>query len=641
MPSNALTSNRLLKMELQFKMIIVILSTLFGYVLGAGYESVVPPALQKCCGDKLSETCGGISTVTRGQDGHHYVFTNDFVIKTHFNPRGFPQILNSRSYDLNREWFPAVKLVRSNETVSGVLDASLPKAAILYQGVITIMKEGRFYQFEAPKKLSSYDIECEDVLKAAKLHPLYCEMGEGQLVDVTISNSRGLDTDPEIKAFFMEDGVIYEKNYLGTRAMKGRNKTPFQGMSSLFIYHEQVMVHSKSIADFGYAFEETGYACPFVLRKDEVTEHDSPALHAPYMNCLPANIFFGCPQSWCYRADLDDLLLYSSDTFGTKSSVVVYRGNYFFEAEAKIPVIAPPIESHQVLSIGNSNKGRHSFTDACFKVREFMAFIKESDIIMYNNPSGSGSVKKIYDVFPGIWDPILMTDNFGSVDAAFHLPTSSKLYLLIGSSFASYTYEIDGGVDSAVTFQLVEVGSFADHFPGLPANVDGATAFGGNVYIFKDNWVYTVNENQVGISALFPELAYYDPDTGTGFFEADHCGKSSSDWRAVKPQLVQPLPATQSEWAQIPVKYSGDYMVFWVLVILIIMAMIPYMFTCTYCSKLSSMIPFRPFERRSQTYSELEMDDLTLNSNYENSRTGTAHVDGIERVISDPQPAAT
>ena len=625
-------------------MILIILLCLISQVFGVGYESLVPSALHKCCNDGLSETCGGIDTITRGQDGHHYVFTNDYVIKTHFNARGYPQILNSNSYSPNSDWFPRVKLVRTNATESGVLDSSQPRAAFLMNGIITVMKDGRFYQFDNPKNLTRYDSTCDDAIKSTSLHPLYCDLEQGQLVDVTISNARGRERDPEVKAYFNDEGVIYEKNYAGTRAMKGRNKTPFQGMSSIFIYHEQVMVHSRSIADFGYAFEDTGYACRFVLRKDEVTEHDSPALHAPFMNCLPSNIFLGCPQSWCYRADLDDLLLSTFDTPGTMSgsSVVVYRGHYFFESEAKIPVIAPPVESHKVLTPGNSNKGRHPFIDACFEVSdgssEFMGFIKESDIIMYNSPSGSGTVRKVYDVFPGIWDPVLMTDNFGSIDASFYSRSNSRLYLLVGSSFASYSYEIEGGTYPAISFRLEEAGSFTEHFPGLPANIDGATAFGGNVYLFKDNWVYAIPENQVGISAVYPELAYHDPESGSGFFQADHCGKSPADWRALRSQVIQPLPATQTESSELELtaSYSNWYLTFFVFLILLMLWAIPYMFTCCYCSRKSFKVPLLNFEflRTKPVVSEIQELDNELSNDYNTRQVERAHPGATENLIT-------
>ena len=417
--------------------------------------------------------------------------------------------------------------------------------------------------------------------------------------------------------------------------MKGRNRTPFTGMSSLVIYHEQVMVHSRSVVDFGYAFEDTGYACRFLLGKEEVTEHDSPALHSPFLNCLPSNMFLGCPQSWCFRSDVDDILLSSFDTPGassTSSSLVIYRGHYYFEAEAKLPVIVPPVSSHQVLSPGNLNKGRHAFIDAAFEIndginREFMAFFKESDIVMYSNPAGSGSVKKMYDVFPGIWDPLLMTDNSGSVDAAFYAPTLHKLYLLIGSSFVSYSHQTDGGTDATITFTLEEVGTVVEYFPGLPANVDGATAFGGTVYIFKDNWVYKIPENQVGLSAVYPELSYYDPESGSGFFQANHCGKTAEEWRALKSQVIQPEPATQSEWKDVEEGYSGWYLVLAVFFVLLILWLLPYMFTFCYCPRRSVQMPLDEFEQERvvPTVTEPDMIDRAVNRFYHSWRRRSAY----------------
>ena len=147
--------------------------------------------------------------------GHHYIFTNDYVIRTHFDSKGIPHIQNLRWYQPNKEWFPTVKLIKTNTTETGVLDASQPKAALLTNGVITVMKDGRFYQFDKPGHLQSYDATCDGSINARSvLHPLYCEIGQGQLIDATISNARSKDArDPEIKAFFLDEGIVYEKNY--------------------------------------------------------------------------------------------------------------------------------------------------------------------------------------------------------------------------------------------------------------------------------------------------------------------------------------------------------------------------------------------------------------------------------------------
>ncbi|KAI1298600.1 hypothetical protein HDE_04119 [Halotydeus destructor] len=557
---------------------------------GQGFRQLVPAQLQPCCGDSFNPACLEIDSISRGQEGYHYIFAKDYVIKSRLGHKGYPEIEGSEAYINNTLWFGHGPDVANSKTIAAVMVTDTSG-----KQTIQVKKGPYYYKFNTPVENHSStqgtrSADCKTV------HPAFCDDSAGRLVDITVSGIRGAKNQDEVKAYYKQEAGglthIVEKNYIGTSMKAGKSKTPFvPAVSSITTFYEELRIHDQLMRDHGYVFEENGFACRYKLYSGQEGFIDYKGLRNPAVNCMPTQVFYGCPQSWCWSPQIDDLTVAYVPTASGQSSrkLVTFRGNYHFVSSLDVPAPVPKTEE---MALSHPSRGynlqRHAFSDAVFEIsfgvsQQYLVFIKDTDITIYDEQVGGGSTQKIFDVFPNIWDNLVGHDNYNTIDAGMVLESKQQVVLFIGSTYAIYRYEgRREEVGSSIRFYYVQRGLIADAFPGLPANVDGATVIYSRVYIFKNSFVYVGEEEDVllGIHKWTPEFAYYDESTKRGFWKTDKlCSRTRDQWASIRRDVKKPMPALKPQVSGLPTA-GNDFIGLWSAAILVGLLMIPCCFTC-------------------------------------------------------------
>lgn len=528
------------------------------------FEWLVPGDLQHCCGDTLDPKCLEIDSISEYRDGHQYVFAKNSIIKIRIKPKGYPEVYHGATVNVS-DWIPGA-MPNDKERV----------IAAFYDGRHILVKRGsKFYKFKEPMKPAE-DFATSDCEKSG--HPLFCDNAPGKLVDVTVSAIRGNDDFDEIKAYYKhtaEDGSIsyVVKNYIGDVPEEEVEPLPFASVSAATTYYEDRRVHGDSLADYGYVFEENGFACPFILKQGQSGVASYGGAKNPMISCFPTNVFLGCPQSFCFRGDVDDVMTTNVDVPGGSAveRLMVYRGHYHFETESRVPVVVPKARDQHLSMIGyGQNRKRHAYIDAAFEIgglggdSRFTAFIKDTDVYTYGDDVGEGSIVKIYDLFPRIWKPLVGEDTFGTIDAAFLAQNQQLLYVFIGGRYVIYSFEqTKGSTGTAIQFAFEEGDEIEARFPGLPSDIDGAVSINSMVYILKGNWVYKLRESELAVpGAMYkwePELIFYSQETNQGFFQVDSlCQRTDEEWAVIRRDLAKP-PRLQDEKEYLPQDKDDPY----------------------------------------------------------------------------------
>ena len=564
--------------------LVVVLATNFRPTTSLGFHTLVPDRFQDCCGDEQLDNCGIVDSIARGPDGNHYVFVSGAVYQVRMSQKGFPEVYEGAMWD-DSVWFS------DNRQETGQTSVNRTTAAVLLsiegqKPLLVVSKGGLFYKFHKLPTEEGYKLrrdvnstaDCHDV------HPLFCDDSLGDLVDATASSIRGTTSEDEVKAYYRGldakgNADYHERNYVGYRPVGSSVDVPFESVSSVTVYDAEIRVFDNIQRDRGYVFEDTGFACRWELYRNEEQLQLIDALRQPLVNCLPTNVFLGCPQSWCLNSAVDDMLVTTlpHDDGSVSKRLVVYRGHYHFDTEPTVPASVPKATRMQLSHESQkASARRHAYIDAAFEVefsgdRTFTGFVKDTDVVIYDSTTGDKVEKKIYDVFPRLWSSLVGNDNLGTIDAAYHTP-SRELVLLIGAKYVVYTYEtrqVPTGV--SLVFNFVRDGWFFNGLKGLPLNVDGAVDMEGKVYVFKDNWVYTKSEisSLAGLAKWTPEFAYYDTRARTGFWNvAGVCSWKDDVWTSIR-RSARPAPSLMPPSSdQAPAGYPFNPVLGFILLVL-------------------------------------------------------------------------
>ena len=281
-------------------------------------------------------------------------------------------------------------------------------------------------------------------------------------------------------------------------------------IDAMAVYETKDMVEDLHVdaVNYGVYFNTHGYACYFeVSGKDLETGHladfQRPAITKgiPMVDCIPSAVFFGCPQSWCYRNDADDFIV--TKTFDQQKTIqetiLVYRGHYFWTADASDGTpIKPATVQQQVVTFNDQSESLESvmYIDAAESFtmgqKRFILYFVGNRLIIHRDMELSDrelhSPKKVvstanpnlmekeritystHQIFDDL-DKVFPERVCRSVDTLFFNPWESRLYIFCGKQFQVYDVTYDKATRNP-KFKLVMLNgeaapSISSHFNGI------------------------------------------------------------------------------------------------------------------------------------------------------------------------------
>lgn len=287
-----------------------------------GLEQVVHPDLQHCCSDEPRMGCPAVDAVTKGQDGFLHLFARDKAIRALVDAKGFPEVRRGWTVDSKGTWFPEGVPVTGEDR---------PRGALLLGSWILLSKGGRFYRYSAPMRLNSTGSNCRN------FHSLFCPRPGLELVGSLASTARGRDGRQQVQGYYFqpETGSYLEAAFEGS-ALEAASETRAQvrSLTAVTLHRERLVVFRRQLESRGLLFDAAGNACPFAISPGQtLTDPDADLSRpptAPRLACLSTQVFWGCPQSWCFRPDVDDILATSGRRADGSFAphLIVYRGHY-------------------------------------------------------------------------------------------------------------------------------------------------------------------------------------------------------------------------------------------------------------------------------------------------------------------------
>lgn len=279
--------------------------------------------------------------------------------------------------------------------------------------------------------------------------------------------------------------------------------------------------------NYGVYFNTHGYACFYEITGEELESKsfykiERPAITpgVPMVDCQPLNIFFGCPQSWCFRNDVDDMIVTQTreEVGSNREVIIVYRGHYFWTASADngIPIL-PASVRQQHLAMGDASEGVKSlwYIDAAeamsVETHDFVLYFIDDKLLLYKGIFGEPEVhsSRNFEQETGIgYEKVIFRDSqiyddlnemFPSkecrmVDTLWYNKFDGVLYLFCGAHFQAYdvSYNRKEGIP---VFSIKSVGGknlnkINDYFEGIPNDIDATLMLKNHVYITKGQYYY-------------------------------------------------------------------------------------------------------------------------------------------------------
>ncbi|RWS04423.1 hypothetical protein B4U79_17497 [Dinothrombium tinctorium] len=317
------------------------------------------------------------------------------------------------------------------------------------------------------------------------------------------------DVEYEYKIFDIE---TYRITYKGKN--KGRLVSGF-GIGNDFYTKNSV----------GIYFTSDGRACFFSLDVKRVM----PIEDQPKMNlrkpCWQASIFLGCPQSFCYQADVNDIVIGKMKKGSENRSMLFLREAYFYLKEVpSLPMNVPKLKEVHYLSsdyrdILKFDSELWVNSDAAVdwgldeNTYEY-TFIKESMIVHFDqlhrkSALRSGAVSKLFED----WNSGL------AIDTIAYDHKAQLFYVFSEDIYSTYKVTDYNEKHYRMRFKAIEKEKkISENFPGMPPSLQGSFSLDGKMYFLKSSYYYTKDEGESPDSVEYSPKSVYN-----GIFSLADC----------------------------------------------------------------------------------------------------------------------
>lgn len=594
-----------------FKVIsIVLFIAIIRATNGIGYEALVPNDLHKCCGNKLSpdKECSKVNAAAFFERKGVIFMTGKYV-EARIKSNDYPEVLSEISIRKIIDWDWSGE---EHDGWQGWLQQWFDEpgeeiqAAVNIDKFIWVRRGDNFYKFATVGgKAVQVVHDCRDV------DPTFCDTNNERLV--ALASYRGRKNDLYVEAFHKQLNVSADDVNLGYRVTTTRNGQPWAGgrlspdledVEAMVVYDQTMgieenekMMHrgdddTDHLVNHGLYFNSEGFACPFKRSSADlekampfrlIRRKNTVAPGLPMPGCYPTRTFIGCPQSWCYNSEVDDIIVTRTRESGNrfKEEIVVYRGHYFWKADAdrKLPIIPKDTRHQDLLLRRGGNDVALAYIDAAesFTINgnHFIFYYVDDELYMYRGSTGDVEVhvkgtfnggKKLRAGFDAtIYDDSEVfndLDNFlpgrecKTVDTMWYNQFETKLYFFCGMYFESFTVTYDKA-------QRVPV--FSNHYKDLISNVwgnvlsdlDGTLTLGTDAYFLKGNLYWQLKPLKRGnrgqgaklvVMSAFGALSYGPPQQDTNvpksiglFATKERCGYTDEKINQLRALARLPL----------------------------------------------------------------------------------------------------
>ncbi|KAI1280478.1 hypothetical protein HDE_13452 [Halotydeus destructor] len=559
------------------------------------YEWLVPQDLHGCCSDIISkdQKCNVVEGAAF-QNGTGVMFFNGgFYSLARFKSNHFPEVLLDQSVRPFADW----DFARDDSNGwKAIIDDLLPltddsdevEAAFQLDQDIVIKRGKTYFVFREAKGRAM-----ETYLDCRQVNPAICE-GNGERTEA-VATYWGADGERYTQAFHYRPGV--NRTYRVSTS-KGRESWQTYELlphddtvDAILVYRHSFLSKDdekkskpmndvedsgNDVINYGVYFNLDGMACTFEVSSAELESRmgvtaigtnllkPSAAAGIPFLpreNCFPANVFLGCPQSWCYANDVDDIIVARTqvDFNSFRDEIVVYRGHYYWKADADrgIPMVPGDVR-HQFLSLSGAggNERVLSYIEAAeafsIESRHFLLYFLDNELYLFRGTYGESEVhvdgeykggKKLRvgfdrlgfsqsDVFTDLND-FFPGKKCVTVDTMWYNKFETVMYVFCGPYYERYKVSYDGSIRIPKFTRLDGLTNIADTWPGLPRDLDGAFALGSNVHFVKGQWFWTLrglkrDQNGAG-TKMNPDVAFgsrkYDGSESFGLYATQQrCG---------------------------------------------------------------------------------------------------------------------
>ncbi|RWS30876.1 hypothetical protein B4U80_11869 [Leptotrombidium deliense] len=451
------------------------------------YKQIVDNEYGSCCRDHfedITEFDCFISSAIRIEQNVYIFSERKFWTVNSIGKDGFPVIANFTPTSITKLGISREESVFDSFTHNNLIYVQ----TVRYPFTFVYIFDNLLAKSELLTKCA---FGCSDAIHKKYFVSMLSEIGDDKLIIASI-DFKEFNEETKIVAIATFDT---EREYR-VKELKKYRKAILNETLQLSIpkYHTfaAVVVAEDKEQQYYWTFHRNNWAC-FMNRtfKNKTLTYDFEDLGPTDLlpQCFRSQVFFGCPQSFCYNHEVDDFLV--ANVAG-KRHVLLFRGIYFWMFDNVVDIPLPtPLTKNAILI--NSDYPWKEFNiehiDAAEAitegVQEFVVVVKQQKVTTFHNGIYKVDMN-INDAFPGF-------PKGETVDALWFNEMQKKLFLFFNDKYLVYKYNT---TETGIYWYLDsdQILGLFDSFRGLPSEIDAilSKVNSHKSYFLKGSWLYVV-----------------------------------------------------------------------------------------------------------------------------------------------------
>ena len=272
--------------------------------------------------------------------------------------------------------------------------------------------------------------------------------------------------------------IVVYKNFEGDIVHKFPDRSGLHSTAGVVYEH-------RDGYSFGYDFLSDGRAMPFSLPFGSYDVRDTE--NESRMPGIPANVFVGCPQSFCWNVQFDDCMTY-------RGRIRIFSGPFFWDIVpgSQLPLPTPaPADAQELPAM-------HAYVDAVTETGtgdEFLLF--KDDFVFFMKDERTMDKKMKIEEF-------LFHKKTGhpvdSIDAAWYNHNSKHLFVFRETHYYEMEMSADGSWKIVYPKERLIVADFKINVQ----DIDAVFTMNNKGILLKNNWFFTIPDTNF----LYPSAAY-------------------------------------------------------------------------------------------------------------------------------------
>ncbi|RWS21922.1 hypothetical protein B4U80_11744, partial [Leptotrombidium deliense] len=285
-----------------------------------------------------------------------------------------------------------------------------------------------------------------------------------------------------------------------------------------FHTYAAIVVKTTSTANIYYTFHRYNWACLMkrhIGSESPIFDYEEQTANEILPQCQRTQEFLGCPQSFCYNHEIDDLTVGTID--GSKK-VLLFRGAYYWllTHKATIPLELPKVASAKL--IGKDNKPYPKMNDFKYVDAAEVVYVNSEPVVLIFKNDKVLLVIKNETIVSSVTSIFKERNtNDIQVEAAWFSANEASLYLFSQNKFQVYTLTLKDKTLSATLKDKTE--DIATSLKGMPSVVKAAISLENKLVHFMNGAFYytALTANVQKRSTRMPEIITFNPSQK--FFE--------------------------------------------------------------------------------------------------------------------------